>query len=57
MNTRDTLLAYSEWLDSLGLVASDLDEDDDQRSHDELAQEFIDQWEGTPLPTGESTPS
>lgn len=45
MNTQDTLLAYSEWLDSEGLIVNDQDPDADKRSHDELAQEFISQWE------------
>lgn len=45
MNTQDTLLAFSEWLDSEGLIVNDQDPDADKRSHDELAQEFIDQWE------------
>lgn len=43
MTTQDTLLAYSEWLDSEGLVKSD--QGKDKRSHDELAQAFIEHWE------------
>ncbi len=49
MNTQDTLLAYSEWLDTQGLIVSDLDEDADKRSHDELAREFTERWPGLPL--------
>jgi hypothetical protein len=40
MSTVDILLAYSEWLDSQGLVVSDQGEDADKRTHEELAREF-----------------
>lgn len=43
MSTRDTLSAYSEWLDSQGLILPDNKGDD--RPHDDLAQEFITHWE------------
>lgn len=43
MDTKDTLLAYSEWLDSQGLMAKVSGVDD--RSHDDLATEFIKYWE------------
>lgn len=54
MNLQDTLLAYSEWLDSERLIVSDhMSRKDgkalDGRSHDELAREFIAQWKGAPL--------
>lgn len=62
MNTHDTLVAFSEWLDSEGLIVSDgmgkplstfgaVDHSTppDKRSHDELATEFMEQWEGSPL--------
>lgn len=51
MSTRDTLLAYSEWLDSQHLIVSDKEgytqpvRDHDGRSHDQLAQDFIAHWE------------
>lgn len=41
MNTIDTLLAYSEWLDGEGLVASDQGEIADKRPHDQLVRDFI----------------
>lgn len=41
MNTHDTLLAFSEWLDTHGLIPVD----GDNRTHDDLAREFIEQWE------------
>lgn len=52
MSTQDTLLAYSEWLDSQHLIASDTEgysqpvrEHPDGRSHDQLAKDFIAHWE------------
>jgi len=45
MTTEDTLLAYSEWLDSQGLVASDQGEGADTRSHEVLAKQFVSEWE------------
>jgi hypothetical protein len=42
MSTEDTLLAFSEWLDSEGLIKSDVHEG---LSHEDLAQNFIDHWE------------
>ena len=53
MNTKDTLLAYSEWLDSQGLIVGESDGDD--RSHDSLADDFIEQWKGQPLAGQEPT--
>ena len=47
MNLQSTLLAYSEWLDSEGLVIGDNGED--KRTHNELVDEFIEQWEGNDL--------
>lgn len=48
MNTQDTLLAYSEWLDSQRLIVSNVPDGDtdcrDDRSHDQLAKDFITQW-------------
>lgn len=49
MNTHDTLLAFSEWLDSQGLIVSDQTPGEDTRTHDELATEFMEQWKGSPL--------
>lgn len=49
MNTHDTLLAFSEWLDGQGLIVSDQTPDADTRTHDQLAAEFIEQWAGFPL--------
>lgn len=46
MTTEDTLLAYSEWLDSQGLIVGDKTED--SRSHDELAKQFVEDWESDP---------
>lgn len=53
MSTQETLLAFSEWLDSEGLVLPEgrvktQDRREDNRSHDELAREFIQQWEARP---------
>lgn len=45
MSTQETLLAFSEWLDSVGLIASDQTPDADTRTHDSLARDFIQQWE------------
>lgn len=48
MSTRDTLLHYSEWLDSQGVIRPDEESHPHhavERSHDELAQEFIAHWE------------
>lgn len=36
----DDLFAYSEWLDSEGLIVSD-SISDDTRSHDELVTDFL----------------
>jgi|GEM_PF-5750201 len=36
---KDTLLAFSEWLDSEGLIKPDTGKD--KRTHEELASEFI----------------
>lgn len=48
MNTTDTLLAFGEWLDSEGLVKSDSGPNADKRTHEDLAKEFIEQWEARP---------
>ena len=39
MTDYDVLFAYSEWLDSQGLVTETTKED--RRSHDELVNEFL----------------
>jgi hypothetical protein len=44
MSTQDTLLAYSEWLDSQHIVIAD-ESGDDNRTHDDLAKQFIEEWE------------
>jgi hypothetical protein len=49
VNLQNTLLAYSEWLDGQGLIVSDQGEDADKRTHENLADEFIQQWQGSPL--------
>ncbi len=36
-----TLLAFSEWLDSEGLIVSDQGDGADKRAHDDLAAEFV----------------
>lgn len=41
MSTEDTLLAFSEWADGQGLYR----ESSDDRSHQDLAREFIRDWE------------
>lgn len=46
MNTEDTLLAYSEWMDSEGLVVSD--DDGDDRTHSELVDAFLEYWDSNP---------
>jgi hypothetical protein len=48
MDTHDTLQAFSEWLDSQGLIVSDQTPDGDTRTHDQLAADFIADWEGRP---------
>lgn len=53
MDLKDTLMAYSEWLDSEHLITSDVRGDHrrtlpDKRTHEELAKEFIDWWEDNP---------
>ena len=48
MDTKDTLMAYGEWLDSeQHLVKSDQGEGADTRTHEELVQKFISDWEST----------
>lgn len=47
MNTKDTLQAYSEWLDSEGVVVRDTKSMDD-RSHDKLADDFLAHWLSDP---------
>lgn len=47
MKTKDLLLAYSEWLDGEGLVRSD--DEGDERTHEELADAFVAQWQGVPF--------
>lgn len=42
MSTRDTLSAFSEWMDTEKINPSSADDD---RTHDDLAQAFIDHWE------------
>lgn len=41
MSTKDTLLAFSEWLDGEGFRGPD-----DDRTHQDLANAFIEDWEG-----------
>lgn len=48
MDTQDTLMMYSEWLDSQGLIVSDAAHLD-PRSHSQLAADFIEHWEGSAL--------
>lgn len=43
MSCRDTLLHFSEWLDEQGMIRGATRSDD--RSHDDLAQQFIEHWE------------
>lgn len=45
MTLQETLLAYSEWLDGEGLVKAQTRKD--TRTHDDLAREFIEDWEST----------
>lgn len=45
MSTQETLLAFSEWLDSEGLIRPPAKDDD--RTHDQVAAEFIADWEST----------
>jgi hypothetical protein len=47
MNTRDTLLAYGEWLDGQG-VGKPIADTDDDRTWDGLAADFISYWEENP---------
>lgn len=55
MDLHDTLLAYSEWLDSQGLIVPDTEGytrnnlKPDGRSHDQLARDFVKEWSGAPL--------
>jgi hypothetical protein len=42
MDTKDTLLVYSEWLDGKGLLVPG------PESHSELIAEFIAEWEARP---------
>ena len=46
MNTQDTLLHYGEWLDQMGFATNF---PDDGRSWDDLAAEFVGQWQGSSL--------
>lgn len=43
MNTEDTLLAYSEWLDGQKVVRSEKESNDD-RTHDKLVTDFVTEW-------------
>ena len=45
MDLKDTLLAFSEWLDTEGIVVY---HEGDERTHDDLAREFIEHWESDP---------
>jgi hypothetical protein len=48
MSTQDTLLAFSEWLDGEGyMVATGLAWSGD-KTHEELARDFIEDWESNP---------
>lgn len=42
MNVKDTLFAYSEWLDAQSLMVG-TEESNDHRSHDDLVDDFLDQ--------------
>lgn len=54
MNTVDTLLAFSEWLDGEGLIPVLTDGGGDSRSHEQLAKDFVEQWQGKTLAGQES---
>jgi hypothetical protein len=45
MNTLDTLLAYSEWLDGEKINPSD---SEDERTHEDLVKQFIAHWDENP---------
>ena len=45
MDLQDTLLAFSEWLDGEGLMKTPKGKD--KRTHEDLAREFIEEWEST----------
>lgn len=45
MSTRDTLLHFSEWLDSEHLIVGDQADGADKRTHEQLAEQFIEHWE------------
>lgn len=53
MSTQETLLAAFEWLDSEGYIVGDaegcgLGPSPSDKTHDDLAREFIQQWEARP---------
>lgn len=47
MTLEETLTTFSEWLDGEGLIVGD-DESGDLRTHDDLAQAFVKEWNGAP---------
>lgn len=46
MDLKDTLLAFGEWLDGEDVI--DHAKDGDDRTYEDLAKEFIEQWEARP---------
>lgn len=57
MDLKNTLLAYSEWLDGEHLIKGD--SGDDNRSHGELVEQFVKEWgerEGAQPLIGEDEP-
>lgn len=45
MSTPETLSAFSQWLDEQGIIVAT---EEDNRSHDQLARTFIQEWESNP---------
>ena len=45
VDLQETLLAFSEWLDGEGLMKTPKGKD--KRTHEDLAREFIQEWEST----------
>lgn len=47
MTLEETLQTFSEWIDTEGLIVGD-DESGDDRTHEDLARDFIAHWNGSP---------
>lgn len=47
MTLKETLMTFSEWLDTEGLIVGD-DDSGDTRTHEDLAKDFVLDWNSAP---------